>query len=344
MRTNPPDESPSASVIAADPAWLPHRIDWAAKRMQFLKLERETLGEPGFLADRKPAGPQAEAWLSLDRVAAMNPESGPLHFVFHTAFCRSTLLTRALDRPGTVASLNEPHILAALAGAGVAQGRPGAPLLGPVLKLLSRTFPGEDAVVVKPTNHANALIPATLSALPESRAILMTNPLPSFLAAVIRKGMMGRRWGRMLYLEIQSYAGLDLGMDAREQFAMTDLQAAALAWLLAQRWFAMQQDRFGERLAVLDGDRFALEKAHTLTRAAAHFGFELEQSAAQDIADGPLFASHAKSGEDFAAKDAADEARSSSAVTKEEIAQVGEWIGMIARQLNLQVPRPHTLF
>ena len=114
-------------------------------------------------------------------------------------------------------------------------------------------------MVVKPTNHANALIPAILTALPQARAVLMTNPLPSFLAAVIRKGMMGRRWGRLLHLEMQSYAGMELGMDGREQFAMTDLQAAALAWFLAQRWFALQQQRFGERLAVLDGGTLFLK-------------------------------------------------------------------------------------
>ena len=337
-------QAPSAAEIAADPCWLPHRIDWTGGRMQFLKLVRTSLGEAGFLADREPAGPDGEAWVPLDAVASMQVDSGPIHFLFHTAFCRSTLLARALDRPGHFAALNEPHILAALAGAGVTPGRPGAPLLVPVLKLLARTYPGEAAVVVKPTNHANALIPTILTALPEARAILMTNPLPSFLAAVIRKGMMGRRWGRMLYLEMQSYAGLDLGMDGREQFAMTDLQAAALAWFLAQRWFGIQQDRFGERLAVLDGDRFGAEKARTLAAASAHLGLAMDRDAAEAIADGPLFMSHAKSGENFASKDAADAERSRSAVTDEEIAQVAQWIGMIAQQGGLKVPRPQTLF
>ena len=339
-----PASVPLAAEIAADPSWLPHRIDWAGKRMQFLKLARSSLGEAGFLADRKPAGPDGEAWLPLDAVMAMQVDSGPIHFLFHTAFCRSTLLARALDRLGKVAALNEPHIFAALAGAGVAPGRPGAPLLAPVLKLLARTFPDEASVVVKPTNHANALIPAILTALPDARAILMTNPLPSFLAAVIRKGMMGRRWGRMLYLEMQSYAGLDLGMDAREQFAMTDLQAAALAWFLAQRWFALQQQRFGDRLAVLDGDVFGREKARTLSAVSKHLGIAMEEGTAETIATGKLFTSHAKSGEDFAAKEAADAARSRSAVTEEEIAQVGLWIGMIAQQAGLDVPRPQTLF
>ena len=46
---------------------------------------------------------------------------------------------------------------------------------------------------IKPTNHANMLAPALMRALLQARAVLVTNPLPSFLAAVVRKGMMGRR-------------------------------------------------------------------------------------------------------------------------------------------------------
>ena len=73
----------------------------------------------------------------------------------------------------------------------------------------------------------------------------MTNPLPAFLAAVVRKGMMGRRWGRQLYLELMSYAGMDLGMDGREQYLMTDLQATALAWFLNQRFLALLASNLG---------------------------------------------------------------------------------------------------
>ena len=46
----------------------------------------------------------------------------------------------------------------------------------------------------------------------------------------------------------------------------------------------------------------------------------------------------------LARAEAADAARSRSAVTEEEIAQVGHWIGMIAQQAGLDVPRPQTLF
>jgi hypothetical protein len=325
--------------FSADAEWLPHRIDPAAGMLQFLRIPRSDLAAPQFLADRTPATAADEAFLPLGRLAGVEPETGPLHFVFHTAFCRSTLLVRALDIPGVSAGLSEPGILVSLTNMGEA----GRPLVAPMLDLLSRPHSSgggerEAAVLVKPTNHANRLIPALLDARPDARAVLMTNPLPAFLAAVVRKGMMGRRWGRQLYLELMGYAGMDLGMDAREQFAMTDLQAAGLAWFLNQRYFAMLLDRYPERLRTLDGDVFDARRAETLGAVAQWFALPLDAAHAARVAEGPVFATHSKRGGDFGATAAKDSKRAHSPLVEEEIAQVGQWIAMIADQAGLAVP------
>ncbi|MGB3797982.1 MAG: hypothetical protein WA957_16985, partial [Alteraurantiacibacter sp.] len=210
---------PEIAEIERDPRWLPHALDIQTQRMQFVRIERSVLSQPPFLADFKPAGTGDEVWLSFDQVKAMRPETWPLHFIFHSAFCRSTLLVRALEIEGVSAGLAEPGIIAQLAGAGAG----AASLVKPVCDLLSRPWGQGEAVFVKPTNHANMLIPALLDARPDAQAVLMTNGLAPFLRSVSRRGLMGRRWGRQLYLEMMGYAAMDLGMDAREQFSMTDL-------------------------------------------------------------------------------------------------------------------------
>lgn len=324
-----------ASTLSRDPEWLPHRIDPGAGTLQFLHIPRGALSAPQFLADRTPATPADAAQLPLGALAALQPETGPLHFLFHTAFCRSTLLVRALDIPGVATGLSEPGILVSLTNMGEA----GHPLIKPMLDLLARRHPGgEAAVVVKPTNHANRLIPALLDTRPDAKAVLMTNPLPAFLAAVVRKGMMGRRWGRQLYLEMMSYAGMDLGMDAREQFAMTDLQAAGLAWFLNQRYFAMLLDRYPDRLRTLDGDVFNARRADTITAIASLFELPLDAAQAAGVVEGPVFSTHAKRGGDFSATEAMDSERAQSPLVEEEIAQVGQWVELIARQAGLAVP------
>jgi len=328
-----------ARTIEADPAWLPRRIDAGHRRVEFLRIPRAQLSSAQFLADRTPASLADQAALSFDDVLAMRPRTGPLHFIFHTAFCRSTLLARALDIPGVCVGLSEPGIIGSLVQAGEA----GARLMRPLLDLLSRPHAPGEMVFVKPTNHANRLIPALLAARPDAKAVLMTNGLPPFLAAIVRRGMLGRRWGRQLFLELQSYAGMDFGMDARESFAMTDLQAAALAWFLNQRWFAMQlaQHPAGHaapRLRTLDGDHFAAHPAQTLRAMLALAGTDLPQPRAEAAATSPLFTTHAKLGGDFAGQQAQAAARTASPVVEEEIAQIAKWVGLIAQQAGLEVP------
>ena len=171
----------------------------------------------------------------------------------------------------------------------------------------------------------------------------MTNPLPSFLRAVARKGMLGRRWARTLYLEMMGYAGMDLGMDGREQFAMTDLQAGALAWFLNQRFLMALEQRFGARVRVLDGDAFGADPAGTLAAVGRFTGVPIDAARAASITAGPVFAKDAKTGEDYAAKSARDAAATTSAVVEEEIARLGEWVGMIAQQAWVTVPVRGTL-
>ncbi|UIP08114.1 hypothetical protein LY632_06890 [Erythrobacter sp. SDW2] len=329
-----------AAEIAADPAWLPHRIDVPAQQVEFILAPRETLGQRGFLADRDPSAGE-RALVGWDDLRAMQAPGGRLHFIFHTAFCRSTLLVRALDAPGVAAGLNEPGIIASLVNAGDA----AAPLIAPLLALLARPHAPGEVVVVKPTNHANRLMPALLRVAPQARAVLMSNELPVFLRSVARKGLMGRNWGRKLFLELQSYAGMDFGMDPRETFAMSDMQAAGLAWLLNQRFFALHlggqvQGVAPDRLRMLDGDRFDAARAETLAAVFAHFGVGVAEELPAQLAAGPVFSQHAKLGGEFAGDDSAG----IDPKLEEEIAQVGQWVGLIAQQAGLRLPLPQTLF
>lgn len=328
-----------ARTIESDPSWLPHRIDVPQRQIEFIRVPRGELSGQGFLADRDPPAVD-RAMIGWDDVAAMKPPAGQLHFIFHTAFCRSTLLARALDAPGFAVGLNEPGIIASMVNAGEA----AAPLMPALLALLARPHAAGEVVFVKPTNHANRLMPAMLRARPEARAVLMSNDLPVFLASVARKGMMGRRWGRQLFLEMQGYAGMDFGMDARETFAMTDMQAAGLAWFLSQRWFSMHLSGqvagvAAGRLRVLDGDRFDAEREATIASVLAMAGVEAGELP-RVLATGPVFNEHSKLGGSF---DAASE-RAEDPRLAEEIDQIRQWIGMIAQQAGLDLPLPQTLF
>ncbi len=329
-----------ASEIESNPEWMPHAIDPRKQAVEFLRVPSSQLSRPGFLFEFQPRDDSDRCWISFADVVAMRPTTVPLHFIFHSAFCRSTLLARALNLPGVSAGLSEPGIFASLTNAGPA----AQPVLRPVLALLGRARADERVVFAKPTNHANRLIPSLMEAIPDAKAILMTNDLSAFLGSVHRRGLMGRRWGRELYLEMQGYAGIDFQMSPRETFAMTDMQAAGLAWLLNQNLFRqLASGRMGERMRVLDGDRFNRDRAAVIQAALALAGVPISNEQAAEAAVGPVFATHAKLGGSYRQDAEASPARREDPLLAEETAQVRQWLEAIARQLDLEMPIKQTL-
>lgn len=321
------------SEIQSDPGWIPHTLDMQARTIEFLKVPHERYEAPGFLFEFDPPDPADRLQASLAQVLEIEVDTLPVHFVFHTAFCRSTLLSRALNIPGISIGMSEPAIISGLASGGAE----AEPLVRPLLRLLGRKRDGIGAVFVKPTNHANRLIPSILRALPEARAILMTNSVAPFLQSVRKRGLMGHRWGRRLYLELQRYAGLDLGMPPEEQFAMTDLQAAGLAWLLNQNYFSqLLASPFGARLRTLDGDFFNEHRGETIEAVLKFCNVEPGNHTPATLSSSTAFAAHSKLGGNVVAKEA-------DSVTADEIGQIAHWLDLIAGQIGISVPIPQTL-
>ncbi|MDZ4307566.1 hypothetical protein [Allopontixanthobacter sp.] len=325
-----------SALLSSDPYWIPHRIDLKRGRVEFLKLPPQAFSGASFLADYTPETAVDSATVSLDELVAMQPETGQLHFIFHTAFCRSTLLARTMNINGVSVGMSEPGIIASLANAGEA----GTRFIKPCLMLLARARINADAAVqavfVKPTNHANRLIPTLMHALPEAKAVLISNSLPDFVKAVNRKGLPGRRWARNLYLEVQSYAPLDLGIDSRENFLLSDLQVAGLAWLLQRRWFeANISGPSGARIRSLDSDRFNESRAESLRAIARFTGLNITRAQTESAASSPIFRTHAKLGGNYAAIRRKGDLQSASGVFDEEMDMVGKWIKQIELQAGL---------
>jgi hypothetical protein len=327
---------PTPEQIAANPEWLPHRIDARRRQVQFMRFTRAQLEGRAFLADQRGV---AEAWLSYDAVLAMRPQALPARFIFHSGFCRSTLLLQALCGSGRALGLNEPEILNSLAR----EGDPDPQLFAAIIGLLFRPHPGCAAVVVKPSNYPGRLIPQILRLAPDARAVIITNGLADYLKSVARKGLLGRQWARQALLVAATYAG-DIGPLRGQLAGLTDLQVAALGWLLMQNWFErVQVPEVAARLGVLHADSLITRGAATLGAAAAHLALDLPRDEIDAILAGPVFAKDAKTGLDYAAVRARDAVHSELPVIEEEIAEVAQWIAALAAASSLTVPVGETL-
>ena len=269
----------NSASLAADPAWLPHRIDISAGQVLFLRLPRELTAAHGFLAELE--GKVEQTWMPLDDYATLECGGSAVHFVFHTGLCCSTLLIRALNIPGICAGLNEPGILNSL----VQIGPRAEHLIRPTLELLSRPHARGEITVVKPSNYVNSMAGALLSSRTQSRAVMMTDALPVFLSRLVRRGLTGRVWGRQVLLEALKVAESDLAIHPDSLVSMSDLQAAALGWFIMQRSFTkiLGAERDGKARS-LHGERFRDSPAEGLLAIARFFDLKIDRSQAEAIA------------------------------------------------------------
>lgn len=343
MPTTPPS-NPNLQEVVSDARWLPSRLVSSANEVEFAWLPREAHSKVSFLADqylRELQPPTVR--LGLAELSTGLPKTNEhCHYIFHSAFCGSTLLCRVLNLPGKAFGLNEPQILIDLATLS-RQGKLDPGLLRAVTQLLSRPFGPGEASIVKPGNEANLLIEPLMRLNETSKAVLLYAPLTRFLRSIARKQLWGRLWGRRLFLLLRQDYKLPLGFSETELFEQSDLQVAALAWLHHHAQFASLLSRYPERFRTLDSDTFLARRAGCLAAIGTHFNLDIDAERWADISNGENFARHSKEvGRAFSHE--AEEARDADLpLIDEEIAMVTSWASTVAEQLGLTLDLPDAL-
>lgn len=327
----------SVHDIVLDPDWLPHTFDAGGSNLTFVHVPRAHRDRLMFLSDEHFAGDFEKMALPEAAVATEIGEAprAPIHFIFHTSFCGSTLLAKALDVPGT-SLLKEPDVLINLANRIIrSDDQANRQRLELVLRLLERPFAPRQAVIVKPTNFANRLAENVLAQRPKSKAVLLYSDVETFLRSLLKRGMFGRIFGRKLFAQLRSWSPLDLGYGPDELLQLTDVQAAALAWLMQVHHFDAMARAFRDRVVVLDSPTLLADPATAIDKAQALFGLGLDRSEVEAIASGPVFSKHSK----FADRDYDSEARekehqAATAAYSEELEMVAKWIQAVASEVG----------
>lgn len=321
-------------AIIRNPLWFPHRFDAAQRQIVFVHLTREQHRAAAFLDDRHLGDDLASRTVPLDAIDTAAVSQGELHFIFHSAFCCSTLMARALDVPGRVFALKEPMILNDVALA--ARRRLDPHDLDRILALLARPIMPGERVIAKPGNEANTAIPQLLARRPAARALLMSSPIEGFLASVANKGMWGRLWARRVYAGLRPFQPRDPGYSDADLFQQTDLQIAALIWLAHRGQFAGLAQLASGRYRTLLAEQLLVDRAAALTAISTWFELELTATEIAAIANGPAFQRNAKRADESFDRDAraANRARAQSA-HGDEIAMVTQWAGAIADHVGL---------
>lgn len=327
-----------ALSLGADAQWLPHRVDVRRGELSFVRLDRQAHRRATFLTDEYLTADTPRRMLPIGALgaAASAATPGRCHFIFHSAFCCSTLLARAFDIPGVAMGLKEPTALMNLSDAALGGAQIGN-VLRPVLDLLARPLAPDEAMVIKPTNVVNPLIDALLAQRDEAHALLLYSPLPAFLRSVAQKGLFGRIWARRSAASLARRPEFDPGYSAAERWEHSDLQVAALAWLQQQAQFhRLTRSQPAGRVATLDSATLLADPLRALTALAALFRLDVLPSTLEMIAGGPIFTRNSKRHDQplDAALRAEQHAQADNAYG-EEIAMVVAWAEAVAGHVGV---------
>ena len=328
--------------LIADPQAHAHRYVEDADAFRMIDLPRAAHALGPFLSDEYVGERRVLGDIAAEAALAL-PADPPLHFLFHTAFCGSTQLVRALDHPGVAMGLSEPMLFNDITGLNKRGGSPRdvARLADLGTRLLGRPFAAGEAVVAKPSNIINPFAPLLMAVRPGARALFLHAPLETFLTSVARKGLWCRLWVRELLEGFIATRAFDLGMSMEDHFRQSDLQVAAVGWLAQMQMMQALAGRVGPRLASLDADRMLADPAAALLAVAGHYGLALDATAAAGIAAGPVFSRHSKSG---AAYDPARRTADYAAVRAahaDEIDKVASWARAVAETVGLSLAAPN---
>lgn len=290
-----------ANKLLVSPDVFPQRLE--AADLIFVSMSRDTYQRSIFTDVNRAVTAGSEAWaVPLGELLALvdrhrKPLPAPA-FIFHIAHCGSTLLSRAIDRPGSSLVIREPMVLRQLAADPHLQ-RTDIPLdqaaqrcLDALIYLLSRQYQADERVVVKANVPVNFMLPALNQQLANPAGVLLYCSPDAYLVAAL-KSPERRAWAKHVCQEmatgihsIEHLAGIDIA-------ALSAAQSAALLWLAQMVKFQAALDA-NERLRALDCEAFYDSPADVIRRCCEHFDIDMPATEADAISNSELFSRYAK--------------------------------------------------
>ena len=174
--------APTAEEIARDARWLAQALDPSEGMLRLVAMDRDSYRAASFLDDRlmqQPVDAQIMAWPDVEAAVAGDVRTDA-RWIFHIGHVGSTLVSRLLGEIAGVLAVREPRLLRDLALI-PAELRPG--YAGPIPKLMSRTFAGDEVACVKATSFASEIAPLLVPA--GERALFIFAAPRNYIASIL---------------------------------------------------------------------------------------------------------------------------------------------------------------
>lgn len=284
-----------------------HSINLETGSFEFVKADRNTLSSLPFLDYRfigegseKGSVPVQNAFQILKNSKLKAP-ARPVNFIFHSAFCCSTMIAKTLDIEGKNLSLKEPFALL-----GLAQYKKDRrdfdsddpkwrALLDMTLNLLSRPHLENEKTLIKPSNAANNLANEVLNSPATGNVLFLYSPLERFLISVLNGGVARTGTINQLFPDIVRDQQAHLPIELHEIGFLSPLKKASLMWGLQVADFQrIVKSETEGRIKTLDCETFLDSPEKTLGKLADFFDFEISSGEIDEILAGPAFRTHSK--------------------------------------------------
>lgn len=277
----PVDRRDDGSLPGPSPEYFPIRLAPEANALALVPMSEQIYRTVNFLDDREiPMDGAREVPLdaAIRAMDALRPPLRPLHWIFHVAFCGSTLVSRCLEQLPTAFVLKEPYAVHDMADRQRRRNDVPATAIGwhdslrLLIALLGRTYRDEQVAIVKPTDASTNLVRDVLEINPGSRALFQYVGVEEFLLAMlgdrVRMGFVRER--------LQDLAVLfpDEAAFRRDAWhSLPDASQAACLWVLHLRLYAnFAGSAAGDRCRSLDFARFLRDPQESLAAMARYFG------------------------------------------------------------------------
>lgn len=281
--------APTADEIAHDARWLAQALDPATGMARLISMDREAYRQASFLDDRVLLERQANAhvvpWPGVE-AASRGELRSDARWIFHIGHVGSTLLSRLLGEIDGVLSIREPRLLRDLAlSSPEVRGR----YIGPVPKLMSRTFAAEEIACIKATSFASEIAADLVPA--GERAIFMYARPRNYVASILA----GENSVKELR-QLADFRGRRLADRAIVfQPARNDAERAAAAWASEMTTLEARAEAMTNRqIEWADFDNVLLDMVAEIGRVSAFFGFSVDDERLRTIAAGPLMRRYSK--------------------------------------------------
>ncbi len=230
--------------VIDSPNFLAYRFDFNTEKVGFLQIERDEIRRVSSLKKEyiDPTRQLIEVRLAELAELATSPcqtlAEKPPRFIFHTAFCSSTFLSRCLDVDGSSISLREPQILLDAANAKRLEWRSSTTNLDYrdlprlALALLQKHATTAETLIIKPINSVNNIIPELLKITGPTKSLMLYTDVRNFALSTLRKGEGGKQTVRSMFDLIRCDFPQLANLQLTHTIHMTDLRIIMTLWRL----------------------------------------------------------------------------------------------------------------